>query len=430
MKLNTEAGFDYFFVDGSANGSSWTELAAWTGTTTNYPNSWFLFEEDLTAFDGQPNFHIRLGLFSDETITTEGAHIDGVDVRCIGTNYTVDSYEAIQGTSMATPHVAGVAALAWAKNPSVSVADVKTALLNGGDAIPSLSGKTVTGRRLNANGSLSLIPSSATPGLTVVKGGNGGGTIAGTGISCGSDCNETYASGTEVVLTATPLYASTLMGWSNCDAPSGNTCTMTMSTSKTVTATFTTTPTFADVPPTNPFYHYVEQLYDLGITQGCGVNGSGQPLFCPTDFVPREQMAAFLVRAKGLSQLFPATPTFADVPAGTTFYGYIERLYAQGITQGCGTSGGQLLFCPTQLVPREQMAAFLVRAKGLSQLFPATPTFADVPAGTTFYGYVERLYEQGITQGCSASGGQLFYCPNEFVPRQQMAAFLIRAFAP
>ena len=42
---------------------------------------------------------------------------------------------------MATPHVAGVAAaLAWAKNPAVSVAAVKNALLNGGDAIPSLDG--------------------------------------------------------------------------------------------------------------------------------------------------------------------------------------------------------------------------------------------------------------------------------------------------
>ena len=107
----------------------------------------------------------------------------------------------------------------------------------------------------------------------------------------------------------------------------------------------------------------VRRAFDLGITQGCGVNGSGQPLFCPAQPVPREQMAAFLVRAKGLTQLFPATPKFADVAPGTTFFGYIERLYEQGITQGCGVNGsGQLLYCPTQSVPREQMAAFLIRA--------------------------------------------------------------------
>ena len=57
------------------------------------------------------------------------------------------------------------------------------------------------------------------------------------------------------------------------------------------------------------------------------------------------------------------------------------------------------------------------------------PTFADVPASNPFYGWIERLYEQGITTGCSPGPPRL-YCPNDFVPRQQMAAFLIRAFAP
>jgi subtilisin family serine protease len=428
MRLETESNFDYFVVDRSTNGSSWTEIAAWTGSTGG---DWFAFEEDLSALDGQPSVFVRFGLESDEIITAQGAHIDGVDVRCVGTSYTSNSYESIQGTSMATPHVAGVAALAWAKNPAVSVATVKSALLNGGDAIPSLSGKTVTGRRLNANGALALIPASATPTLTVLKGGNGGATITGTGISCGSDCTESYASGTMVTLTATPLYASTLTGWSNCDAPSGNTCTMTMSTSKTVTANLTTTPTFADVPPTNPFYHYIEQLFDLGITTGCGTNSGGQLIFCPGDFVPRQQMAAFLMRATGQTQLLSPTPTFADVPTSNPFYGWIERLFEQGVTTGCGTnSGGQLIYCPAQFVPRQQMAAFLMRATGQTQLLSPTPTFADVPTSNPFYGWIERLFEQGVTTGCGTnSGGQLIYCPGDSVPRQQMAAFLIRAFA-
>ncbi len=192
-----------------------------------------------------------------------------------------------------------------------------------------------------------------------------------------------------------------------------------------------TTPTFADVPPTNPFYEDIEQLYDLGITTGCGQNGSGHLLFCPSDPVPRQQMAAFLMRAKGQTQLVPATPTFADVPASNPFYGWIERLYQQGVTTGCGTNGsGQLLYCPGDLVPRQQMAAFLMRAKGQTQLVPATPTFADVPASNPFYGWIERLYQQGVTTGCGTNGsGQLLYCPGDLVTRQQMAAFLIRAFA-
>ena len=53
-----------------------------------------------------------------------------------------------------------------------------------------------------------------------MKSGNGGGTITGTGVNCGNDCTEEYAAGAVVTLTATPLYASTLTGWTNCDAPS------------------------------------------------------------------------------------------------------------------------------------------------------------------------------------------------------------------
>jgi hypothetical protein len=198
-------------------------------------------------------------------------------------------------------------------------------------------------------------------GLTVTKAGSGGGAVTGTGIDCGLTCFEAYLSGTAVVLTASAGYGSVFGGWSNCDSPSGTTCTMDMSSSKTVTSTFTATPTFADVPPTNPFYQDIEHLYDLGITQGCATSG-GQRYFCPGDFVPREQMAAFLVRAQGLTQLFPATPTFADVPASNIFFGYVERLYQQGITQGCGTIAGQRYFCPGELVPRQQMAAFLIRS--------------------------------------------------------------------
>lgn len=193
-----------------------------------------------------------------------------------------------------------------------------------------------------------------------------------------------------------------------------------------------TTPTFADVPPTNPFYALIEQLYDLGITTGCGVNGAGQLLYCPTDPVPRQQMAAFLMRARGQTQLLSATPTFVDVPRTNPFYGWVERLYEQGVTTGCARNqSNQLLYCPTAIVPREQMAAFVVRAKGLTPLLPATPTFADVPASHPLFGFIERLYEQQITTGCGVNGsGQLLFCPTDPVPRQQMAAFLVRAFAP
>jgi subtilisin family serine protease len=67
------------------------------------------------------------------------------------------SYNTINGTSMASPQVAGIAALVWAHNPLFTYADVAGAVKNGGDSIPALSGKTTTGKAVDAMGSLTYI---------------------------------------------------------------------------------------------------------------------------------------------------------------------------------------------------------------------------------------------------------------------------------
>ncbi|OGZ52978.1 MAG: hypothetical protein A3B25_00775 [Candidatus Ryanbacteria bacterium RIFCSPLOWO2_01_FULL_48_26] len=66
----------------------------------------------------------------------------------------------------------------------------------------------------------------------------GGGSVASSpsGISCGVDCSEPYAYGTNVVLTASP--SASFTGWTNCPAPSGNTCTINVNGNLAVTATF------------------------------------------------------------------------------------------------------------------------------------------------------------------------------------------------
>jgi subtilisin family serine protease len=66
----------------------------------------------------------------------------------------------LSGTSMATPHVAGVAALVNADQPGASALQVKQALLDSVDYLPSLDGKTVTGGRVNAARALGLLPPS------------------------------------------------------------------------------------------------------------------------------------------------------------------------------------------------------------------------------------------------------------------------------
>ena len=58
---------------------------------------------------------------------------------------------------MSAPEVAGVAALVWAHNPQYTYADVANAIKNGGRSIAALSGKTTTGKAVDAMGSLAYI---------------------------------------------------------------------------------------------------------------------------------------------------------------------------------------------------------------------------------------------------------------------------------
>ena len=69
-----------------------------------------------------------------------------------------DDWWLADGTSMATPHVSGAAALQWSRFPSATVAQVRTALLSSVDVKTSLVGKTVTGGRLNVYRALTDTP--------------------------------------------------------------------------------------------------------------------------------------------------------------------------------------------------------------------------------------------------------------------------------
>lgn len=64
----------------------------------------------------------------------------------------ISSYASYNGTSMATPHVSGVAALYAATHPGASASTIKSAIMSSAVPTASLSGKTVTGGRLNVSG--------------------------------------------------------------------------------------------------------------------------------------------------------------------------------------------------------------------------------------------------------------------------------------
>ena len=155
----------------------------------------------------------------------------------------------------------------------------------------------------------------------------------------------------------------------------------------------------------------IQWIYDEKITGGCSPSR-----YCPVSPVTRGQMAAFLQRAMGL----PTTTTdyFSD-DDGQTFEGAINAIAEAGITGGCEPGR----FCKDARVSRAQMAAFLVRALDV----PSTSTdyFRD-DDGSTLESAINAMAEAGLTGGCGATT----FCPNEPVSREQMAAFLVRAFKP
>jgi hypothetical protein len=113
---------------------------------------------------------------------------------------------------------------------------------------------------------------------------------------------------------------------------------------------------FNDVPPSNVFYAFIEEMAQRQITLGCGGGN-----YCPAQPVLREQMAAFIIRALGeFSPPTPPSQRFNDVPPSNVFYNFIDRMAVLQITLGC--TPDHSLYCPGDSVTRAQMAAFLVRA--------------------------------------------------------------------
>jgi len=121
-----------------------------------------------------------------------------------------------------------------------------------------------------------------------------------------------------------------------------------------------TTPPFTDMPCSNPFSRWIQELSARGVTAGCAPG-----MYCPNSPVTRAQMAVFLLRTKdGLGYTPPpcTAPPFADVPCSNGFAIWIQELVHRGITAGCG--GGD--YCPGDPVTRGQMAVFLATTFALS----------------------------------------------------------------
>lgn len=97
----------------------------------------------------------RLASFSNYGRNTVHLGAPGVEIFS-SVNTSDAAYDWYDGTSMATPHVTGVAALILARYPDADLEEVRARLFLGTVPTPALQGRTVTGGRLNAYNSLSL----------------------------------------------------------------------------------------------------------------------------------------------------------------------------------------------------------------------------------------------------------------------------------
>ncbi len=194
---------------------------------SNYPNSNVIA---VAATDHND----ALASFSSYGATTVDVAAPGVNIL---STYPISqgSYGTISGTSMATPHVSGLAALLWSQNPSLTAAEVKSRILLTTDSKPGLAGKVLTGGRINAYQALTasvlgphiyyLSPSAGASGDTVVISGASFGASQGTGSVTFNGITAAVGSWSDSSITATapnglnpganPVVVTTSAGASN-----------------------------------------------------------------------------------------------------------------------------------------------------------------------------------------------------------------------
>ncbi|MDQ3705404.1 MAG: NPCBM/NEW2 domain-containing protein [Chloroflexota bacterium] len=178
-----------------------------------------------------------------------------------------------------------------------------------------------------------------------------------------------------------------------------STPTSTSTSTPTRTSTRTSTPVasptavacnvqFSDVPPGSTFYSFVQCLACRGV-----LGGYADGTFRPGAGITRGQLAKLVSNAAGYDEDVSGQ-TFSDVPPGSTFYLYVERIARRGIVGGYGDG----TFRPGGPATRGQIAKVLSNAAGFTDS-PLRQSFPDVGTGDPFYLYVERLSSRGIIGG-------------------------------
>lgn len=182
---------------------------------------------------------------------------------------------------------------------------------------------------------------------------------------------------------------------------------------------------FPDVPPTHPFFTYVETLYHIG-----AVNGYSDGTFRPDNVVNRAETAKIIILALGEQYLEdeledPPVEPFSDVPADHPFYAYIMRMKELEITTGYSDG----TYRPDEPLSRGQAAKFLTIAHDGEEppSYTCTVIFPDVPCDHTFYDHIRRLKEIFDSEGESLGYSDGTYRPDELITRGEMSKLTVVA---
>ncbi len=158
--IDTADGAGHLFV--AAAGNEGTDNDA----TPHYPSS---YDSSNVIAVAATNDKDGLASFSNYGSTSVDLGAPGVGIL---STLPGSSYGYYSGTSMATPHVTGVAALLKSQNPTADDEELKARILQYAEPKVSLKGKTVTGGRLNAVAPLTqraADPDDAKPTITSVR---------------------------------------------------------------------------------------------------------------------------------------------------------------------------------------------------------------------------------------------------------------------
>ena len=161
-------------------------------------------------------------------------------------------YDTWDGTSMATPHVAGSWALMRQGHYSTSVTDILATFTATGTSVTDSKCGSVTKKRINVSQAYTNLGAADTSILTVSMGGTKtkGSTVSAGGFTCTtSPCKWLYETATEVTLTAQPAKGAFIDDWTNCDSITPEmACVVTMNGAKNVTAVFNPPPKTSVAP--------------------------------------------------------------------------------------------------------------------------------------------------------------------------------------